>query len=54
MVEQAAFGAAVRAESRLLVAAALMDAAKTETEKGAGLAKRLLEAREARAALAMK
>ena len=43
-----------RAESRLMVTPALLEAAKTETEKEAGLAKSLLKAREARAALAKK
>lgn len=49
--EQAAFGAAARAESRLMICPALPEAAKLETEREAGLANTLQKAREARAAL---
>ena len=52
--EQAAFGAVARAESKLMVSPKLLEAARTETEKEAGLAKSLLKAREARTALAKK
>lgn len=50
--EQAAFGAAARAESRLMISPALMEAAHKEVDKEAALAKALLKSREARAALA--
>ena len=49
--EQAALGAAARAESRLMIAPALIDAAHREVDKEAALAKALLKSREARAAL---
>lgn len=52
--EQAAFGAMARVETKLMICPALLDAARQETEKEAGLAKSLLKAREARAALAKK
>ena len=54
MDEQAAFGAAARLETRLMICPKLVEKAKDETEKEAGLAKSLLKAREARAALAKK
>ena len=50
--EQAAFGAAARAESRLMISPALMEAAHKEVDKEAALAKALLKSKEARAALA--
>lgn len=52
--EQAAFGAAARAESKLMISPLLLEAARSETEREAGLAKSILKAREARAALAKK
>ena len=52
--EQAAFGAVARTESRLMVCPALLEQARTEVEKEAGLAKALLKAREARSSLAKK
>ena len=52
--EQAAFGAAARPESKLMICPALVEAAKLEVEQEAGLAKSLLKARQARAALAKK
>eukprot|EP00971_Amphidinium_carterae_P201342 3995450-Amphidinium_carterae.2 len=52
--EQAAFGAATRMEAKLMICPALLEAAKLETEREAGLSKALLKAREARASLAKK
>ena len=52
--EQAAFGAMAKVETCLTICPALLEAARAETEKEAGLAKSLLKAREARAALAKK
>ena len=52
--EQAAFGAAARPEAKLMICPALVEAAKLEVEKEAGLAKSLLKARQARAELAKK
>eukprot|EP00971_Amphidinium_carterae_P044789 880873-Amphidinium_carterae.6 len=52
--EQAAFGAATRMEAKLMICPALLEAAKVETEREAGLSKALLKAREARASLAKK
>ena len=52
--EQAAFGAAARTESRLMICPKLIEEARKETEKEAGLAKALGKAREARAALSKK
>jgi hypothetical protein len=54
MDEQAAFGAMARVESKLMICPALLEAARAETEKEAGLAKSLLKARQARADLAKK
>ena len=54
MDEQAAFGAVARTESRLMVCPLLLEQARTEVEKEAGLAKALLKARDARASLAGK
>ena len=52
--EQAAFGAASRPEAKLMIRPLLVEAAKAEVEKEAGLAKSLLKARQARAELAKK
>ena len=52
--EQAAFGAAARPEAKLMICRALVEAAKLEVEKEAGLAKSFLKARQARAELAKK
>ena len=52
--EQAAFGATARLESKLMVNPQLLEAARSELEKEAALAKSLVKAREARHALGKK
>ena len=52
--EQAAFGAVALAESRLMICPALLESARAEAEKEAGLMKALVKARDARASLAGK
>ena len=52
--EQAALGGAARLESRLMICPALLEHAKADLEREAGLAKTLVKAREARASLAKK
>ena len=52
--EQAAFGAAAKAGSKLLICPALLEAAKVDVERESALSRALLKAREARASLAKK
>ena len=52
--EQAAFGAAAKARSKLLICPALLEAAKVDVERESALSRALLKAREARASLAKK
>ena len=52
--EQAAFGAAAKAESKLLICPALLESAKVDVERESALARALLKAREARVSLARK
>ena len=52
--EQAAFRAAAKAESELLICPALREAAKVDEEQESALSRALLTARKARASLADK
>ena len=52
--ELAAFGAAAKARSKLLICPALLEAAKVDVERESALSRALLKAREARASLAKK
>ena len=52
--EQAAFGAAAKAESKLLICPALLESAKVDVERESALARALLKAREARVSLSRK
>ena len=52
--EQAAFGAAARAESKPLICPALLEAANADVERESALSQAPLKAREARASLAEK